>query len=226
MNIKSPFIAAVTAVGLAISADAATIGAGVGILTLPGANNAFDTSSDGSNDQSRQNLDETFFVTLPAGTYTATSWQYNAGQTGSVTPYLAILTGSDSYQIIAVGDLQTITGGFGLDTTVAFGGSSSTFTLGASTNVYAGITNPKQIGSQNPILTNLASGATVDHDNNVDGNMSPAVLGGTVDGFGHANLGRSYAFSVNVVPVPEPTSALFSAFGLAGTLLFGTRRRR
>ena len=224
MNIKASLVTAFTAIGIITSANAATIGAGVGTLLLPGANNQVDTGTSGSNDQSRQNLDETFFVTLPAGTYTATSWQYNAGQAGGVTPYLAILTSPDNYQIIAVGNLQTITGGFGVDTTVAFGGSD-TFTLGSATNIYAGIVNPMQIGSQNPIRTNVNSGSTVDHDNNFDGLMSPAVLGGPVNGFGHANLARSYAFSVEVVPVPEPTAAIFSAFGLAG-LLFGTRRRR
>ena len=225
MTVKSSFIVACTAVGVAVSANAATIGAGVGTLLLPGPNNQVDTPSTGANDQSRQNLDQTFFVTLPAGTYTATSWQYNAGQTGSVTPYLAILTSPDNYQIIAVGALQTITGGFGVDTTVAFGGSD-TFTLGSATNIYAGIVNPMTIGSQNPIVTNLNSGSTVDHDNNNDGLMSPAVLNGPVNGFGHADLPRSYAFSVNVEPIPEPTSALFSAFGLAGMLIFRTRRRR
>ena len=224
MILKPIFFATAAAAGLAISANAATVGAGVGILTQAGANNAFDTPSTGTSDQSRQNLDDKFFVTLPAGTYKATTWQYNAGQSGQVTPYLAVLTGADAYQIVAVGSTQTITGGFGVNTTVTFGGSS-TFTLGAATNLYAGITNPKVAGSQNPINTNLASGGTVDHDNNADGNMSPAVLGGAVNGFGHANLARSYAFSINVDPVPEPTTALLSSLGIVG-LLYGTRRRR
>ena len=222
MILKPIFFATLAAAGLAISANAATVGAGVGILTQAGANNAFDTPATATTDQSRQNLDDKFFVTLPAGTYIATTWQYNAGQAGQVIPYLAVLTGADAYQIVAVGSTQTITGGFGVNTTVTFGGSS-TFTLGAATNLYAGITNPKVAGSQNPINTNLASGSTVDHDNNADGNMSPAVLGGAVNGFGHANLARSYAFSINVVP--EPTTALLSSLGVVG-LLFGTRRRR
>ncbi len=224
MILKPLFFATFAAAGLAISANAATVGAGVGILTQAGANNAFDTPATATTDQSRQNLDDKFFVTLPAGIYKATTWQYNAGQSGQVTPYLAVLTGSDAYQIVAVGSTQTITGGFGVNTTVTFGGSS-TFTLGAATNLYAGITNPKVAGSQNPINTNLASGGTVDHDNNADGNMSPAVLGGAVNGFGHANLARSYAFSINVDPIPEPTTALLSSLGVVG-LLFGTRRRR
>ncbi|MFN0129767.1 MAG: hypothetical protein ACKV19_24135 [Verrucomicrobiales bacterium] len=225
MHLHLPSVAVFAALGVAVSANAATIGAGVGTLTLAGANNAVDTPSNGSNDQSRQNLDQSFFVSLPAGVYSATTWQFNAGQAGSVTPYLAVLTGADAYQIIAVGDAQVITGGFGVDTTVAFGGSN-TFTLNAATDVYAGIVNPKEVGSQNPIQTNLNSGSFMDHDNNNDGLMSPAVLGGAVDGFGHTNLPRSYAFSINVDLIPEPSSALFMVVGLASTLLIGSRRRR
>ena len=149
MILKPIFFATLAAAGLAISANAATVGAGVGILTQAGANNAFDTPATATTDQSRQNLDDKFFVTLPAGTYIATTWQYNAGQAGQVIPYLAVLTGADAYQIVAVGSTQTITGGFGVNTTVTFGGSS-TFTLGAATNLYAGITNPKGPPSTRP----------------------------------------------------------------------------
>ena len=63
----------------------------------------------------------------------------------------------------------------------------------------------------------------MDHDNNADGNLSPAVVGGTVDGFGHANLARSYAFSIDVVP--EPSTALLLTTVLAGLAFFRMRRR-
>lgn len=221
--IKTSIITAFTVAGLAVSAGAATIGAGVDILNLAGPNNQVDTPSDGATDQSRQNLDVSFSVTLDAGTYIADTWDYNAGQTGSVTPYLATRNVAGGYDIIAVGSLVEVSGGFDVDTTVAFGGSD-TFTLTGSTEVFAGITNPQEAGSQNPVYTNLASGGFMDHDNNVDGLLSPAVLGGTVDGFGHGNLPRSYAFSVNVEQIPEPSSVLL--FGLGGVLLFGMRRRR
>ena len=74
------------------------------------------------------------------------------------------------------------------------------------------------------MYTNLNSGSTVDHDNNADGAMSPAVLGGAVDGFGHANLARSYAFSIDVNVVPEP-SAAFSMMALLGLAGLAVRRR-
>jgi hypothetical protein len=212
------------ALGFISNAHAVTIGAGPGILLLVGANNASDTPTDGTTDQSRQNLDDSFTATLGAGTYIASSWSYNAGQTGSVIPYLAMSTGPNTYQVLAVGSQVDIVGGFGSDVTVTFGGSSE-FTLGASTEIFAGIFNPPGAGSQNPITTNLASGSTVDHDNNADGLISPISVGAPVDGFGHADLARSYAFSIDVQPVPEPSSALFSMLGLAGLTILARRRR-
>jgi hypothetical protein len=157
-----------------------------------------------------------------AGEYVGSTFSFNAGQTGSVIPYIAASTGDDTYEILAVGSQVDIdTSGFDVDTTVPFGGSS--FTLAAETELFAGIVNPAEAGSQNPIYTNLASGETVDHDNNADGAMSLAVVGGAVDGFGHANLGRSYAFSIDVNQVPEPSSVLLIVSGL---VMIGLMRRR
>jgi hypothetical protein len=216
-------VACTLAIGLVGTAQAETVGAGIGILDLPGANNTFDTPSDGTTDQSRQNVDISFTATLGAGEYMGTNWSYRAGQTGSVIPYLALRTGDHSYQILAVGNQVDVgTDGLNLDVTVPFGGSS--FTLAAPTEIFGGIVNPKVPGSQNPIYTNLASGSLMDHDNNADGNLSPAVVGGTVDGLGHTNLARSYAFSIDVAVVPEPSAALsmMTLMGITGLVM---RRR-
>ena len=218
----APLIAFAITLGLVASSHAQTIGAGTGILSLPDPNNQVDTSTDGTTDQSRQNLDQDFTATLPAGTYEGDTWTYQAGQTGSVIPYIAFATGDDSYEILAVGiQVDVDDSGLNVDVTVPFGGDP--FTLAASTEIFGGIVNPTEAGSQNPIWTNLNSGNTMDHDNNADGNLSPAVVGGTVDGFGHANLARSYAFSIDVVP--EPSTALLLTTVLAGLAFFRMRLR-
>ena len=204
-------------------ASAETVGAGIGILDLPNPNIAVDTSTDGTTDQSRQNVDISFTATLGAGEYAGTNWSFRAGQVGSVIPYLASKTGDHTYSILAVG-AQVDVGQDMLDQdiTLPFGGAS--FMLGADTTIYGGITNPTEAGSQNPVYTNLASGSFMDHDNNADGLLSPAVVGGTVDGLGHTDLARSYAFSIDVNAVPEPATA-FSAAVLVGLTGIAMRRR-
>jgi hypothetical protein len=220
-------LVAVGALALATTAQAQTVGPGVGILELPGANNAVDTPSDGTTDQSRQNLDQSFTTTLSAGEWMGTTWTFRAGQAGSVIPYLAQATGPDSYTIVAVGDQVDVTAeDLDMDMVLPFGGSG--FTLTGDTEIFGGITNPQEAGSQNPIYTNLNSGGFMDHDNNADGMLSPAVVGGAVDGFGHANLARSYAFAIDVRVVPEPTSifAALTAFGLTAVMLRGRRTKK
>lgn len=217
-------LAAAGTLAFATTSHAQTVGAGIGILDLPGANNAVDTPSDGTTDQSRQNLDQSFTATLGAGEWMGSTWSFRAGQAGSVIPYLAQATGPDSYTILAVGDQVDVTSSdLDMDITLPFGGAS--FTLAGDTEIFGGIVNPKEAGSQNPIYTNLNSGSFMDHDNNADGNLSPAIVGGAVDGFGHANLARSYAFSIDVQQVPEPTSVFAVLTGLGLTVAMLRRRR-
>jgi len=208
--------------GLTENSQAETVGAGIAVLALPGANNTVDTPTDGTTDQSRQNIDISFTATLPAGEYIGTNWSYRAGQTGSVIPYIAFSTGAHTYEILAVGDQADIdSAGLDMDVTLPFGGSS--FTLGAPTEIFGGIVNPTGAGSQNPIYTNLASGSFMDHDNNADGNLNPGIVGGAVDGLGHTDLPRSYAFSIDVAQVPEPSSA-FAMIVVAGLAVLMMRR--
>ncbi|MCP4195451.1 MAG: PEP-CTERM sorting domain-containing protein [Planctomycetaceae bacterium] len=206
---------------LAGSLTAQVVGPGPFLVDEPGANNAVDTPTNGDNDQSRQNVDISYNTLLQPGTYSGSVWSYRAGQTGSVIPYLAISNGDHSYEIVAVGDQVDIDdAGLDQNVTLPFGGDS--FVLDTAKEVFGGIVNPTGIGEQNPIYTNLNSGGLMDHDNNNDGNLSPAVVGGTVDGLGHTNLPRSYAFSINIVP--EPSSILLVV--LSGLCLLPLRRRR
>ncbi len=221
-------IAATVVLGLTSNLTAQTIGAGPGIVGMEGRIQV-DTPSDGVTDQSRLNIDDTFTVTLPAGEYSATSWSYHAGQVGSVIPFLAYETAADVYQLLSSGD-QVDVGADGLDADVTAPWGGANFTLTEATEVFAGIVNPVGEGSQNPIYTNRdaldSSGiaATVDHDNNVNGGVSAALDTGVAEGFGHANLPRAYAFSIDVAAVPEPSAGLM-ALGLAGWALIKLRRR-
>ena len=223
MRIFRLTFALLAALAMAMNAHGASVGAGTGILGLENANNAVDTPSDGENDQSRINIDDSFTVMLGPGEYTVPTWSFHAGQTGSAIPFLAVETAPDVYQLLSAGDQVDVGGGdLDVDMTVPFGGPN--FTLDAETQVFAGVVNPPAIGMQNPIYTNLASGSTVDHDNNNNGGVQAAIDTGVAEGFGHANLGRSYAFSIDVNPVPEPTATypLLVLLGIAGLSL---RRR-
>ena len=217
-------VALLAAVALTSTSGAAVIGAGVGILDAEGANNTVDTSSDGTSDQSRVNIDITFTSTLGPGIYEATSWTFQSGQTGSVIPYIAVRTSENprAYDIIGVGAQVDVAAVTGSPVTVPFGGSS--FELTEETEIFAGINNPPVAGSQNPISTNLAFSGVVDHNNNSQGEIHLPVVGESVDGFGHANLSRSYAFSINVEPVPEPSSMLLLLASVGGFL--SIRRRK
>jgi hypothetical protein len=74
---------------------------------------------------------------------------------------------------------------------------------------------------QNSILTDTSFGVT-DHANSLLFDDAGGV-GNTLTSFGHANLPRTYAFSIEVEAVPEPSSS--ALFGLAGCLVFLRRRR-
>lgn len=193
---------------VAASAGAQTIGAGTGI-----ANDEVDTPATGG----RINLDNTTPLTLGPGTYNATLFTFDAGQSGDVTPFLARETSPNVFQAIAVGATQNLLG-FEQDTSVPFGGSA-VFTLATTTTVFAGITS----NVQNPIFLDNGVGLT---DHEAAGAPSYTVtVGGTVppDGsFSNPDLGRTYAFSVTVVPEPSSIGLIL----LGATSLLGMRRRR
>ncbi|MBN2291926.1 MAG: hypothetical protein JXM70_05840 [Pirellulales bacterium] len=188
------------------------IGAGTSI-----AHNTVDTHGGGP----RLNVDDSFTLELPAGTYSATNFSCVSGQIGLVTPFLAKLT-SDSlnYQVLALGDtvdvtsteIQTLSGAFGGD---------NVFTLTEMTTIYAGITNPT--GSDNPVRLQNASGFTTDHDSTPVTISSVGQLLALSD-FNNLDLQRTYAFSITVVP--EPSMLLLVAMGMLSMALFGHRPRR
>ena len=211
-----------TCLGIAFigSASAVTIGFGPGLVGVQ------DTQSNGSNNQMRQNINITDTVFLAAGTYQAVTWDYQAapdsvtpGVTQGVFPFLTIVNGPANHTVVAFG--ATIDTDPGTQNGVSFGGSNDTFTIPVGgALIAAGIQSPSGIGAQNSILTDTSFGVT-DHANS--GNFDEAGgVGNTLDSFGHANLRRTYAFSVDVDLIPEPSSV--ALLGLAGLALL--RRRR
>ena len=197
------------------SAAGAQVGAGTGI-----PNDTVDTMNTGG----RINVDQGNPLNLPAGTYLVTTFSYDAGQTGDVTPFLAVSANAsdptDLYTAIAVGDTVNVAVAPLTDQTVPFGGSA-TFTLSTPRVVYAGIAS----STQNPVFLDNDIGPNTDHEGANQANYV-VTLGGTVppDGaFTNVQLGRSYAFSLNVELIPEPSAGLLV---LAAAALCGLRARK
>ena len=145
---------------------AITIGFGTGLLGVQ------DTPSDGNSNQMRQNINITDTVFLEAGTYHATTWDYNAapdatnGAAQPVFPFLVIVNGPANHTVIAFG--ETIDTEPGVQTLVPFGGTNDTFTIPAGgATVAAGMQNTSGASVQNSILTDTSFGTT-DHANSAN----------------------------------------------------------
>ncbi|MEJ6717617.1 MAG: Ig-like domain-containing protein, partial [Akkermansiaceae bacterium] len=198
MITKTSLFLALAALGLFSSANAVTIGFG------PVLTGAQDTASNGTNNQMRQNINITDTVVLAAGTYRATTWDYQAaadasnGATQPVFPFLTIVNGPADHTILAFG--ATIDTEPGTQNLVPFGGADDTFVIPAGgATVAAGIQNTNADAVQNSILTDTTFGTT-DHANGLNFDEAGSV-GAALTSFGHANLPRTYAFSIEVEPV-------------------------
>ena len=198
MITKTSLFSALAALGLFSSANAVTIGFG------PVLTGAQDTPSNGTNNQMRQNINITDTVVLAAGTYRATTWDYQAaadasnGATQPVFPFLTIVNGPADHTILAFG--ATIDTEPGTQNLVPFGGADDTFVIPAGgATVAAGIQNTNADAVQNSILTDTTFGTT-DHANGLNFDEAGSV-GAALTSFGHANLPRTYAFSIEVEPV-------------------------
>jgi|GEM_PF-626002 len=208
MKTKTPLgarilLAASIGLSLITAASAVTIGFG------PVLTGEQDTQSDGTTNQMRQNINITDTVFLSAGIYRATTWDYQAaddatnGATQPVFPFLTIVNGAADHTVLAFG--ATIDTEPGTQNLVSFGGTDDTFVVPAGgATVAAGIQNTNAEAVQNSILTDTGFGNT-DHANGLNFDEAGSV-GATLTAFGHSNLARTYAFSIEVEPVGAPNS--------------------
>lgn len=171
-------------------AQAATIQIG------PGADLVGATGADTAN-EARLNVARTDTVTLAAGTYSVLDFRFNVlnpntgtGNAGTVAPML--VTGSpSSYTTLWVGSAFDPTSS-GAQTAATYAPGAQTFTLTSPGTVYGGIFTGNN-GSGVPAYAN--SVGLTDHDNSY---TAPTAEGESVSGFSNANLGRAYAFEINI----------------------------
>jgi len=203
MKTKTPLgikILLASSIGLSLitGAGAVTIGFGTDLFGVQ------DTQSNGTSNQMRQNINITDTVFLDAGTYQATTWDYQAaedatnGATQPVFPFLTVVNGPADHTVLAFG--ATIDTEPGTQNLVPFGGDNKTFVIpeGGAT-VAAGVQNTNADAVQNSILTDTSFGTT-DHANGNNFDEAGSV-GANLTSFGHANLPRTYAFSIEVEPI-------------------------
>ncbi|NIT96903.1 MAG: hypothetical protein GWM91_16395, partial [Actinobacteria bacterium] len=126
-------------------------------------------------------------IHLPAGTYAVSDFAYSTGAVaGRVQPFLAVGTGNNQYTVVWVGPTEDTPGSDDI-VTASYGGE--TFSLSQPATVYAGF------NADGPVVK--FGGGRTDHNNPADFDITP---GSDITSFTNANLGRSYAFEINVTP--------------------------
>jgi len=108
---------------------------------------------------------------------------------------------------------------------VNYSAGAEQFTLAAATDVRVGFFTQNQ-GSAILALDGNDSGSgssTTSHDNDF---AAPTGAGESVAGFSHPNIGRTYAFEINVSPVPEPSAFFIGLLGVLGLAACRWRRNR
>ena len=168
-------------------------------------------------DGERLNIDQAHPLTLGAGLYDVDDCSFlSSAAAGTVTPFLARLTGTDTYETVWVGGaVGGILGGVSVNPT-------GSFLLSGTETLFAGFytADGGRVAFTEGVGRPPGFGIS-EHDNSFAG---PTAAGQVVGGFSNPNLERTYSFSVGVTAVPEPGSAMLLAVG--GLFLAGRRRGR
>jgi hypothetical protein len=164
----------------------------------------------------RLNVDNNRSMTLVPGAYSVDDFSFNGmAAAGTVRPFLARLTGDNTYETVWVGDaVGGALGGVSVDPT---GG----FTLTTGETLFAGFytADGGRVAFTEGVARPPGFGVT-DHA----GTVTPVTgAGEAITNFSNANLERTYSFSIGVAPVPEPGAATLLAAAAGG--LFVRRRR-
>jgi hypothetical protein len=171
----------------------------------------------GADSGERLNIDNNRSLTLAAGTYDVDDFSFNGTAVGgTVTPFLARLTGADTYQTVWVGGaVPGVSAGVSVDPV-------GSFTLASGDTLYAGF----YTAAGGRVAFTEGPGrppgfGVTDHSSTV---TAVTVPGESIGWFSNPDLQRTYAFSIGVNPavVPEPAAA--AAILFAGAFV-GRRRR-
>jgi hypothetical protein len=206
MNYELKQLAALLVIALGLTSfgsdDAAAAAIGPGpTAPLNGLDNAGGT---------RTNVDLTNTVFLQPGTYNISNFSFEAGQNGSVQPFVAIQTpgqtangtSSDGFTVIAAGANNAVVASSPTSVSVPFG-PNSTFTIPAGgAQVYLGITNS---AASNPVY--IVNAGTDDHQSPAF--ASPFSVGSEIGppgtgNFSNPGLNRTYAYSMEIQSAHGP----------------------
>jgi len=169
-------------------------------------------------------VDLTKSIILGSGTYDASIFNYGFADfgfltNGTVAPLL--LTGSGTtYRPVAIGNSISYTGPTAFMSR-SFGGSS-TFTLSASTEVFAGLywkaTDNSGQELRMPLGYTSGGNAFVVYGGGLGPGAKPPELGTVINGSAEGFFDRRYNFSVEVNAVPEPSGLTVGLLGLSGLI--------
>ncbi len=185
--------------GLASTAGAALIGPGMSI------GDAGDVDTPGQN---RLNVDRSAFINLGPGTYNVNDFGLRVNTHAAPGTIAAmLLSGAPStYTTLWVSpDFDPIANGV---QTVSYTAGTQQFTLAAATTVYGGVftkNNGAAIIGLDANNSDAGNSSSTDHDTAY---TAPTGAGQSVTGISNPNLGRTYAFEINVTPTVLSTGGL------------------